>query len=215
MFFRGWCGFLVIYECIYLPKKATFMCLRASTSLMTASLSAYDWISSFWSWLAMFSNALFPQVSVPKQHRHHEPERDDWQTVNTQAAHVKRSDCLTRGDCQLVNRSNPKHLTFYKVWGLFHIVQELFEHIAYGLLGHNKVLERGELPPSRIRPCEWRGSSHGVQSKHGEGSKRANTNIRQLFINRTVWIKRAHLFLSYTVLIVGQARLTQSTDETR
>lgn len=53
-----------LYWRIYLPKKATFMCLRASTSLMTASLSAYAWISSFWSWLAMFSKALFPQVSV-------------------------------------------------------------------------------------------------------------------------------------------------------
>lgn len=64
------------FRCIYLPKKATFMCLRASTSFMMASLSAYAWISNFWSGLAMCSKALFPHVSV--QHKHTNFKTHTW-----------------------------------------------------------------------------------------------------------------------------------------
>ena len=76
----------------YLPKKATFICLRARTSLMTVNLSVYAWISIFWSSLAISSKALFWQVS----------EKDNGQTRRI-IKHEK-------------NDLHPSHVKCVKAW---------------------------------------------------------------------------------------------------
>lgn len=75
------------------------MCLRASTSLMTASLSLYALICFFWSWVAMFSKTLFPLMSVSTKTQHEEKQvlcasctnTPDWQEVGVRSSQANFS----------------------------------------------------------------------------------------------------------------------------
>lgn len=134
---------------IYLPKKATFMCLRASTSFIVCSLPAYARICSCCSRLAIFSKASFRQVS--------DKSTITEKIIREQCTHnIKIKPFLhstSYFDIQNVAEAADllySTLTFYKHRTFLHILQQLIKHVTYLFLGHYKAFEWREVVLRRI-----------------------------------------------------------------
>lgn len=135
---------------IYLPKKATFMCLRASTSFIVCSLPAYARICSCCSGLAMFSKASFRQVSDKSHNK--ENKKKNKRTVYSQQKANPFCIRLFTLTFKMWPTSDLLYstLTFYKHRTFLHILQQLIKHITYLFLGHYKAFEWREVVLRRI-----------------------------------------------------------------